>query len=107
MSHGTDPEIIARASGDAVRQSIRSKIFSLRVRQALLSLGPLHALVVTDIPDHELNSEDSKLDYLRTMQQKALAFCRSRNIKVKTRRIFDYETNVEQLCVVRMPETED
>ena len=107
MSEVTDPEIIARASGDAVRQSIRSKIFSFRVRQALLSLGPLHALVVTDIPDHALNSEDSKLDYLRTMQQKALAFCRSRNIKVKTRRIFDYETNVEQLCVVRMPETEE
>jgi len=41
------------------------------------------------------------------MQQKVLAFCRSRHLRIATRRMLDDETNVEQLCVVRMPEKED
>jgi hypothetical protein len=81
------------------------QLLTLKTRQALMSLQPKQTLIIKDIPGHELNGEDTKLDYLRTMQQKVLAFCRSRHLRIATRRMLDDETNVEQLCVVRMPDT--
>ena len=80
------------------------QLLDLKRRQKLMSLQPLQALIIPDIPDHELNGEDNKLDYLRTMQQKALAFCRSRNIKVKTRRLFDEDLGINRLWIRREPD---
>ena len=85
----------------------KDQLVPLSTRRTIMTMQPGQTLVVVDIPDHPLNAEDGDQVYLRTMQQKILAFCRGRRVLVTTRRGIDPKTDQPALFVIRKPNEEN